>query len=157
MKRWTPRSWVAISSAVCLGLLVATSSAMAEHHEGSAMEAKAMLERAVAALKEDEAAALKAFTADTDGFRDRDLYVFCSGPDGKMTAHGANASLIGKNFCGFVDKAGKQFGAEMCSNASGKINVIEYVWPRPGETEPSQKASYYTKVAGQICGVGFYK
>ncbi len=157
MKSRTAQSYVGITSAVCLGLLVATSSVMAEHHEGTAMEAKAMLKRAVAALKEDEAAALKAFTADTDGFKDRDLYVFCSGPDGEMTAHGANASLIGKNFCGFVDKAGKDFGAEMCANASDKINVIEYVWPRPGETEPSEKASYYTKVGSQICGVGFYK
>ena len=157
MKRWTTRSYAVIAATVYLGLLVTTGSVVAGHHEGSAMEAKAMLERAVAALNEDEAQALAAFTSGTDGFKDRDLYVFCSGPDGRMTAHGANASLIGKDFCSFVDKAGKQFGAQMCANASGQISVIEYEWPRPGETEPSQKASYYTKVDGQICGVGFYK
>lgn len=35
--------------------------------------------------------------------------------------------------------------------------VVEYVWPRPGETEPSPKASYITKAGGQICGVGYYQ
>ena len=116
-----------------------------------------MLKRAVAALKRDESAALNAFTNGTNGFKDRDLYVFCSGPDGMMTAHGANATLIGKYFCGFKDKAGKPFGQEMCTEASEQIKIVDYMWPRPGESEPTQKASYYTKVGGQICGVGFYK
>lgn len=157
MKTCSESPFAAITSALCLGLLLATGSVTAGHHEGTAMEAKAMLERATAALKDDQSAALAAFTAGSDGFKDRDLYVFCSGSDGKMTAHGANAALIGKNFCGFVDKAGKKFGEEMCSNASGKINTVEYMWPRPGESDPSRKASYYTKVGSQICGVGFYK
>jgi signal transduction histidine kinase len=157
MKKCTTKVYSMITGALCLGLLIATSSVTAGHHEGTAMEAKAMLQRAAAALKADQSAALTAFTAGTDGFKDRDLYVFCSGPDGKMTAHGANSALIGKNFCGFVDKAGKKFGQEMCSNASGGINTVEYMWPRPGESEPSQKASYYLKAGNQICGVGFYQ
>ena len=42
---------------------------------GTAEEAKAMLERAVAALKEDEAKALQMFSKGEGGFKDRDLYV----------------------------------------------------------------------------------
>ena len=44
-----------------------------------------MLERAIAALKANEAAALKAFNDEKNkDFRDRDLYVYCfSLPDGK--------------------------------------------------------------------------
>ena len=121
------------------------------------MEAKAMLKRAAVAVEGDEKAALKSFTAGTDGFKDRDLYVFCAGPDGKMTAHGANAKLVGRNFCAFVDRSGKRFGQEMCSNANRTIKTVDYMWPRPGETAPSHKASYYTKAGRQICGVGFYK
>jgi signal transduction histidine kinase len=142
---------------LALGLLTVANFGSAGHHEGTSMEAKQMLQRAAAALEADQSAALAAFTAGTEGFKDRDLYVFCSGPDGKMTAHGANSALIGKNFCGFVDKAGKKFGQEMCSNASEEFKIVEYVWPRPGETEPSPKASYYTRVGDQICGVGFYE
>ena len=44
------------------------------------MEAKQMLQRAAAAYEADQSAALAAFTAGTEGFKDRDLYVFCSGP-----------------------------------------------------------------------------
>lgn len=138
-------------------LLGTTHTAAIAGQEGTAMEAKAMLQRAAGAVEADQSAALKSFTAGTHGFKDRDLYVFCAGPDGKMTAHGANTNLIGKNFCGFVDRAGNRFGQEMCSNANRTIKTVEYMWPRPGETAPSHKASYYTMAGDQICGVGFYK
>jgi len=48
-----------------------------------------MLERAIAALKANEAAALKAFNDEKNkDFRDRDLYVYCfSLPDGNITAY----------------------------------------------------------------------
>lgn len=140
-----------------LGVLGVAHTAIAADQEGTAMEAKAMLQRAVAAIDANPSAALKSFTAGTAGFKDRDLYVFCAGPDGMMTAHGANSALIGKNFCGFVDRSGKRFGQEMCSNANRTFKIVEYMWPRPGETAPSHKASYYTMAGDQICGVGFYK
>ena len=41
---------------------------------GSAAEAKAMIEKAVAELKKGEAAALAKFNAGEAGFKDRDLY-----------------------------------------------------------------------------------
>jgi hypothetical protein len=31
------------------------------------------------------------------------------------------------------------------------------MWPRPGQTEPVQKSAFVTKVADQICAVGYYK
>ena len=47
-----------------------------------------MLERAVAALKEDKAKALDMFNKGEGGFKDRDLYVFCANAsDGTLTAH----------------------------------------------------------------------
>jgi hypothetical protein len=55
---------------------------------GTADEAKAMLERAVAAVKEDKAKALDTFNKGEGGFKDRDLYVFCANTsDGILTAH----------------------------------------------------------------------
>ena len=45
---------------------------------GTAEEAKAMLRRAVLALKSNEAIALSEFNdPDNKQFRDRDLYIFC--------------------------------------------------------------------------------
>jgi hypothetical protein len=55
---------------------------------GTSEEAKAMLEKAVAAVKQDKAKALDMFNKGEGGFKDRDLYVFCANAsDGIMTAH----------------------------------------------------------------------
>ena len=53
----------------------------------AAVEARAMLGLAVAAVKADKAKALAMFTKGEGGFKDRDLYPFCGGPDGNFTAH----------------------------------------------------------------------
>ena len=54
---------------------------------GTAEEAKAMLEKAVAAVKEDKAKALDMFNKGEGGFKDRDLYVWCANAsDGIVTA-----------------------------------------------------------------------
>ncbi len=45
---------------------------------GTAEEAKAMLEKAVTAVKEDKAKALDMFNNGEGGFKDRDLYVWCA-------------------------------------------------------------------------------
>ena len=134
-------------------LLVGAAWAAGEY--GTAAEAKAMLEKAVAALKKDKAKALEMFTKGEDGFKDRDLYPFCGGPDGKITAH---PKLVGQSLKELKDKTGKPFGEEMYSTAKeGKIAEVTYMWPRPGETEPVQKVAYVTKVGDQVCGVGYYK
>ena len=51
---------------------------------GTPAEAKAMLEKAVAALKVDQAKALQMFTKGEGGFREKDLYPYCGGPDGNL-------------------------------------------------------------------------
>jgi hypothetical protein len=57
-------------------LMLTVTSAIAQSF-GTAEEARAMLDRAVAALKSDEAKALREFNdADNKEFHDRDLYVF---------------------------------------------------------------------------------
>ena len=45
---------------------------------GTAEEAKAMLARAVTAVKKDERKALAMFNNGASGFKDRDLYVLCA-------------------------------------------------------------------------------
>ena len=40
---------------------------------------------------------------------------------------------------------------------AGKISEVTYMWPRPGSDTPIQKTTYVTKVADQICAVGYYK
>ena len=123
---------------------------------GSAAEAKAMLEKAVAAVKADKAKALVAFNAGTDGFKDRDLYPFCANAaDGIFTAH---PKLAGKSLKELKDKEGKALGAEILDTAKeGAISEVAYKWPRPGSDAPVQKVSFVTRIGDQVCAVGYYK
>jgi signal transduction histidine kinase len=141
------------------GLIAAAGAGLAAGEGGTAEEARAMLERAVAAVEADEAAALAAFTAGADGFRDRDLYVACSrAADGTVTAHGADPTMVGRNIYELTDAAGKKFGEEIHAVAAeGELHLVEYVWPRPGETEAVPKATYVTKAGEQVCVVGYYQ
>lgn len=151
------RTWV-VGVAVA-GLLVAANGAFAVDEGGTAEEAKAMLERAVAAVEADEAAALAAITTGADGLRDRDLYVACSSAaDGTVTAHGADPAMVGRNIYELTDATGKKFGEEIHAVATeGELHLVEYVWPRPGETEAVPKATYVTKAREQVCVVGYYR
>jgi hypothetical protein len=142
-----------IRTLAVLSLGIATVALAADF--GTAAEAKAMLEKAVTALKANQAAALAMFTKGEGGFKDRDLYPFCGGPDGMFTAH---PTLVGKSLKDLKDKSGKPLGEEIYKSATqGKITEVSYMWPRPGTTDPVQKVSFVTKVGDQVCAVGYYK
>ena len=142
-----------VRSLAVLSLALATSALAADF--GTSAEAKAMLEKAVTALKANQATALTMFAKGEGGFKDRDLYPFCGGPDGMFTAH---PSLVGKSLKDLKDKSGKPLGEDIYKSATqGKITEVSYMWPRPGTTEPVQKVSYVTKVGDQVCAVGYYK
>jgi signal transduction histidine kinase len=141
-----------IASAVAISGY-AGSAAAAEY--GTPAEAKAMLEKAVTAVKADKAGALAMFTKGEGGFKDRDLYPYCGGPDGNFTAH---PTLVGKSLKELKDKAGKPLGQDVYAAAKdGAIAEVSYMWPRPGQTDPVAKVVYVTKVADQVCAVGYYK
>ena len=158
MRKLRSRSGV-VTGAALVGLLAAADEGIAAGEGGTADDAKAMLERAVAAVKSDETAALAAFTAGSDGFRDRDLYVACSSADdGTVTAHGGNPNLVGQSIYDLTDATAKKSGEEIHAVAvEGELNVVEYVWPRPGETEGVPKTTYVTEVSDQVCVVGYYQ
>jgi signal transduction histidine kinase len=153
-KEETPMFRKALMTIAAIAMLGAAAAAQGQF--GSAAEAKALLEKAIAAVKADKAKALADFNAGAGGFKDRDLYVFCAGPDGIITAH---PSIKGQQIKSLVDKNGKKLGEEIVANAAeGKIAEVSYMWPRPGaDTTPVAKVSFVTKVADQVCGVGYYK
>jgi signal transduction histidine kinase len=141
---------------VAFAALVLATAAFAAGEYGTAEEARAMLDKAVAAVKADKAKALEMFNKADGGFRDRDLYVFCANAsDGVTTAHPA---IKDGNLKDIKDVNGFAFGQEMMRTAvEGKISEVAYMYPRPGSDQPVQKVAFVTKVGGQICGVGYYK
>jgi signal transduction histidine kinase len=125
--------------------------------EGTAEEAKAMLAQAVAAVKTNETVALAAFNSGANGFRDRDLYVFCARRDGTVDAH-IDPKQIGRKLQDQYDKVGVAFGLEIMAVAEeGQIRAVAYMWPRPESLTPVHKVTYVTRVAGHVCGVGYYQ
>jgi hypothetical protein len=124
---------------------------------GTAEEARAMLERAAAAVKEDKAKALQMFNKGENGFKDRDLFVFCANTfDGSITAHPYGEK--GEQLRDYEGLYGTQLGETIMQNATeGRIKETTYVWPRYPIREVLDKTVSYTKVGDQICGVGYYK
>jgi hypothetical protein len=147
---------ISIGLAATLVLSASSSFAAEEAKFGSEQEAKAMLEKAVTALKDNKERALEMFNKGEGGFKDRDLYVFCANAsDGVLTAH---PYLKGENLKEIVGKKGFPLGkAIMDTAAEGKIQSVTYWWPRPGTETPLEKHTFFTKVGDQNCGVGYYK
>jgi hypothetical protein len=147
---------IAIGQIAILTLLTSTSVPATQDQFGTEHEAKAMLEKAIVALNENEESALRNFNKGEGGFRDRDLYVFCAdAADGVLTAH---PYLKGEHLQEIVGKKGYPLGREIMKNATeGTIKEVTYWWPRPGSDKPLEKRTFYTKVVGQTCGVGYYK
>jgi hypothetical protein len=145
-------------------LAAALTCSAAAFAGGTAEEAKAMLEKVVAAVKSDKAKALDMFNKGEGGFRDRDLYPFCFNiSDGKIVAVGNpnTKGLLGLDR-GTLKGATKGFGLDVYTAAQkpeGEITEVDYLFPKPGADRPIPvpKASFVTRVGDLGCGVGYYK
>lgn len=147
------RTGTALMMAIVLAFLGTARAGEA----GTEADARAMLERALAALKDDETAALAAFTAGAAGFKAKDLYVFCVDPTGVVTANGGHPDHIGLDTHSEIDAHGKNIGdAIQAAARPGEINTATYMYPKPGSDEPALKNALIGQVADQICGVGYY-
>jgi hypothetical protein len=128
---------------------------------GTVEQARAMLDRAIGALKSNEAAALSEFNdPNNKQFHERDLYVFCYDmSDGKITAYESPALLnIDVRTLALKDDPIGQRTYEAAQNApEGSIVTIEYKLPKPGTTEPVPKQTVETRIGHQSCGVTYYK
>lgn len=146
---------------VCM--LAGFSSFSAAHAEqfGTAEEARAMLDRAVAALNANQTKALSEFnnTRNTQ-FHDRDLYISCYNiADGKFTAFPSRA-MIGADIREMKlenDSVGQRAYDAIKSSAEGSVATMEYNFPKPGADKPAPKESIAVRVGNQVCGVSYYK
>jgi hypothetical protein len=144
-----------VAALAALALLSGASSAQ---QSGTVAEARAMFDRAVAALK---TTALSEFNdKNNKQYHDRDLYVFCLNmSDGKITAS-ANQALIDTDIRTIKakdDSFGQRIYDAMKGTPEQGVATVDYNFPKPGTTEPLPKQSFVTRVGDQGCGVGFYK
>ena len=139
-----------VFAAASASALVLATMVLAETAQyGTAQEARALLDRAIALLKAEGRAAIPQL--DSDSFRDRDLYVFCSNAsDSVSVVHPTEKGVKILDY---------DFGKEVLANATeGEVKEVTYEWRRPGADSdaPVKKTAYYTKVGDLICGSGYY-
>jgi hypothetical protein len=159
-----------IAAAVVVIMLSSTAFSQQSGQFGNADEAKAMLAKAVAAVRADKPKALDMFNRGEGGFLDRDLYPFCFNiSDGKHLATQAK-QLLGQDIRILNDPTGKTFGLELYAAAQkpeGQITEVTYMFPKPSAnatpgqnvrfTTPAQKVSFVTRVGDVGCAVGYFK
>ena len=141
------------AAAITTLMLLWSAESVSAQQLGTVEEAKAMLDRAISALKSNEATALSEFNdPNNKQFHDRDLYVFCYNmPDGKITTYESPALLS-------VDVRTLALKDEAVQNSpEGSVVTTDYNFPKPGTTEPVPKQTLETRIGNQGCGVTYYK
>jgi hypothetical protein len=148
-------------SAVALSL---SAAALAQGQFGTPQEARAMLDKTVAAVKADKAKTLDQINKAEGGFLDRDIYPFCFNvSDGKILAVASNNAkkFLGTDIRALKDSTGKVYGPELYAAAQkpeGQVTEVSYMFPRPGaDTTPVPKVSMVARAGDLGCGVGSYK
>jgi hypothetical protein len=104
-----------IAAAVVAGLALSpTAIAQQPGQFGNAEDAKAMLAKAIAAVKADKVKALEMFNkGEEGGFRDHDIYPFCINfSDGKQVATQVTQTR-GVDARTLTDSTGRRFGQEL--------------------------------------------
>src|ERR1700730_4366857 len=153
------RSAIIAFSAFLYSAFVLSGTTFAQQGQfGTPAEARAMFDKAIAAVKADKAKALDMFNKGEGGFRDRDLYVFCfDDKTGIFDAHVVK-SLLGTDIRAVKEKDGSPLGQKIFDAVKeGTVATVSYNFPRPDSNDPVPKESYVAAVGTQACGVGYYK
>jgi cytochrome c len=147
-----------LATAALFGTVLVSAPGWAADH-GTADDAKALVEKAVAYLKTNgPEKAFATFNDKSGPFVDRDLYIFVRGMDGNTVAHGANIAMIGHTSLETKDADGKLYNKELVETAQTKgSGWIDYRWVNPVDKKIEQKSSFVEKVGDYIVGAGFYK
>ena len=152
----------------CFALLVAAlmlalgaTSAAAQDKKGTAAEATAMVDKAIAHIKKvGREKAFADFDNSKGAFTDRDLYVVVYDMKGKVLAHGANPKMIGKDVIDLRDSDGKYFvkeRVEMMSKGPNANGWQDYKFMNPVSRQIEPKSMYLQRFEDVMVGCGIYK
>ena len=126
-------------------------------------ELQRYVERAAALVREQGPAACETFKG--PAWMAGDYYIFVNEADTDvMICHPIRPELVGQSQTNLQDANGRYIAREMRAAATSPAGVgwVEYVWPRPGETNPVPKSGYVVSVTGPdgkryVVGSGGYE
>lgn len=147
-------------AAVVAVLIMAGYGMAADQEKGTAEEAKALVKKAVAYMKEvGKDKALAEFNNPKGKFVEKDLYVWATGLDGTNLSHPYTPALIGKNMMELKDADGKFFVKERIDIVKSKgSGTIQYRWTNPQTKKVEKKEAYFEAVPGTdlFINCGYY-
>ena len=119
------------------------------------------VEKACALLSKEGKAAFPKFKGKDSEFIFAGTYIWIHDTAGQMRMHPVMYKMEGKNYIDLKDVNGKLFFTMMNKIAKEKgSGWVDYMWPKPGEKDPSLKVSYVKlcKVEGEdlVLGCGVY-
>lgn len=131
--------------------------ALAEDH-GTAAEAKAMVQKAITAMKKNGIESTIAEINKRDGqYKDKDLYVVVYSMSGQNLAH-LNPKMVGKDMLELTDIDGKHFIKERIELAKKNGSAWQdYKFLNPLSKQIEPKSMYIEKYDNVIVGCGIYK
>ena len=152
------RVHIAYALVLAAGAAIFANAALAE---GTAADAKAMLDKTIAALKADKAKTLSEINAGTNGFLQGDIYPFCFNLSDGLLVAVANPNAkgnLGKDIRLNKDATGDAFGERLYAAAKAGSGEVTYKFPKAGaDKTPVPKVSFVAAAADLGCGVGYYK
>ena len=146
-----------VLAVILVGLFVLGGVAYAA--KGTAKEATAMVDKAIAYFNANgKAAAFAAFDDPTGKFVKDDLYIYVLDFKGDILSHGANKKLIGQHFIDIKDADGKLFFRDIINVANTKgSGWVDYKWTNPVSKKVEPKSAYLKKSGEYIFCCGIYK
>src|SRR5258708_3797400 len=147
--------------AAVLLLAFSAPAAALEKSKGTAAEATAMVDKAIAHIKKvGRDKAFADFSSKKAPWVDRDLYVVVYDMKGKVLAHGANEKMVGKDVIDLRDNDGKYFvkeRVEMMSKGPDAKGWQDYKFMNPVSSQIEPKSMYLHRFEDLIVGCGIYK
>jgi len=147
-----------------LAMIVVAAPLFAQQNPPASDKAKkveALVEKAAALIEKNGKAAFAEFRKKDSEWFHGDTYLFVYDLKGNVLLNPAFPQREGTNVSGQTDAKGKHFHDEIIRTAeTAGSGWVDYMFPKPGQTEPSQKWAFVKKatvdgVPGLVAS-GFY-
>ena len=160
MKRKTLYSGILLFVGVIILLSPRISSSL-EPQSDEAKQTMALVDQAASLLQSKGTEAFTEFRKKDSKWLKDDTYIFVFKMNGIELFHPIEPELEGTNIIYLKDVNGKAYVQETIETAKTQgSGWIDYMLPKPGESKPSKKSSYFKKVkVGEetfIVGSGLY-
>jgi cytochrome c len=152
---------LAVTALIALAMANPASAQQAPPASEKAKQIEAMVNKAAALVDKKGKAAFSEFRKPDSEWRSGDTYLFAYDMNLNVLLNAAFPAREGKNMHGQTDTNGKTMHDEFVKVVRSKgSGWVDYMFPKPGQTQSSKKWAYVTAVTVDgtpgIIGAGFY-